>query len=177
MKRLLIAAFATLAFTATPGAQQLPAAANQTANIKRTPLQKFDVPGANYETVIGLAEIAPNANIGRHTHPGIEGGYLIEGGMTLMVEGQPPKEIKPGDSWQIPPGTIHDDRAHAIDGAAEGHRVAPGRNRGAGGVPCVLRAGFAAGARRGRRVNGTGERHYRCGSSYPTPAVRGSALR
>jgi quercetin dioxygenase-like cupin family protein len=111
MKRLLIAAIAMLAFTATPSAQQLPAAANQTANIKRTPLQKFDVPGANYETVIGLAEIAPNANIGRHTHPGIEGGYLIEGGMTLMVEGQPPKEIKPGDSWQIPPGTIHDAKA------------------------------------------------------------------
>jgi quercetin dioxygenase-like cupin family protein len=94
MKRLLIAAFAMLALTAGSSAQQLPAMTNQTANIKRTPLQKFDVPGANYETVIGLAEIAPNANIGRHTHPGIEGGYLIEGGMTLMIEGQPPKEIR-----------------------------------------------------------------------------------
>jgi quercetin dioxygenase-like cupin family protein len=113
MKRLLIAAFATLAFTLPALAQQLPAMTNQTANIKRTPLQKFDVPGANYEAVMGLAEIAPNANIGRHTHPGIEGGYLIEGGMTLMVEGQPPKEIKPGDSWQIPPGTIHDAKAGA----------------------------------------------------------------
>jgi quercetin dioxygenase-like cupin family protein len=111
MKRLLIAAFATLALTVTATAQQLPAMTSQTANIKRTPLQKFDVPGAGYETVIGLAEIAPNANVGRHTHPGIEGGYLIEGGMTLMVEGQPPKEIKPGDSWQIPPGTIHDAKA------------------------------------------------------------------
>ena len=49
-------------------AQQLPAAANQTANIKRTPLQKFDVPGTNLETVIGIAEIVPNVLIGRHTH-------------------------------------------------------------------------------------------------------------
>jgi quercetin dioxygenase-like cupin family protein len=114
MKRILIAtALATFALTATTSAQQLPAAVNQTANIKRTPLQKFDVPGANYETVIGLAEIAPNASIGRHTHPGIEGGYLIDGAMTLMVEGQPPKEIKPGDSWQIAPGTIHDAKAGA----------------------------------------------------------------
>ena len=112
MKRILACiAFATLAFTTTADAQQLPSMTNQTANIKRTPLQKFDVPGANYETVIGLAEIAPNANVGRHTHPGVEGGYLIEGGMTLLVEGQPPKEIKPGDSWQIPPGTIHDAKA------------------------------------------------------------------
>src|ERR1700716_4525331 len=105
---------AASAVIGSPQAQQPPAPpamTQQTANIKRTPLQKFDVPGANYETVIGLAEIAPNANIGRHTHPGIEGGYLIEGGMTLMVEGQPPKEIKPGDSWQIPPGTIHDAKA------------------------------------------------------------------
>jgi len=113
MKRLLIATFAALAIATAVNAQQLPAMTNQTANIKRTPLQKFDVPGAGYETVIGLAEIAPNANVGRHTHPGIEGGYLIEGGMMLLVEGQPPKEIKPGDSWQIPPGTIHDAKAGA----------------------------------------------------------------
>jgi len=108
MKRLLIAAIAMLALTATPSAQQLPAAANQTANIKRTPLQKFDVPGANYETVIGIAEIVPNVNIGRHTHPGPESGYMLEGGMTLLVEGQPPKELKVGESYQIPPGAIHD---------------------------------------------------------------------
>jgi quercetin dioxygenase-like cupin family protein len=110
MKRLLIGAFAVLAFAAGSSAQQLPAAANQTANIKRTPLQKFDVPGANYETVIGIAEIVPNVNIGRHTHPGPESGYMLEGGMTLLVEGQPPKEIKTGESYQIAPGAIHDAR-------------------------------------------------------------------
>ena len=46
-------------------AQQPPSATQQTQNIKRTPLQKFDVPGTNYETVIGLAEIVPNVNIDR----------------------------------------------------------------------------------------------------------------
>lgn len=105
MKRLFAAvAIATLALTGS-------ALAQAGGPIKRTPLQKFDVPGPNHETVMGLAEIAPNANIGRHSHPGIEGGYLIEGSMTLMVEGQPPREIKPGDSWQIPNGTIHDAKA------------------------------------------------------------------
>jgi quercetin dioxygenase-like cupin family protein len=113
MKRLLIAAFATLAFTLPALAQQLPAMTNQTANIKRTPLQKFDVPGTNYETVIGIAEIVPNVNIGRHTHPGPESGYMLEGEMTLLVEGQPPLALKTGDSWQIPPGTIHDAKAGA----------------------------------------------------------------
>jgi quercetin dioxygenase-like cupin family protein len=109
MKRILAcAALAAFALTGTAATQQLPSMTNQTANIKRTPLQKFDVPGANYETVIGMAEIVPNVNIGRHTHPGPESGYMLEGGMTLLVEGQPPKEIKVGESYQIPPGAIHD---------------------------------------------------------------------
>jgi hypothetical protein len=44
-------------------AQQPPPMTQQTQNIKRTPLQKFDVPGTNYETIIGLAEIVPNVHI------------------------------------------------------------------------------------------------------------------
>jgi quercetin dioxygenase-like cupin family protein len=88
--------------------QQLPAAAQQSATIKRTPLQKFDVPGINYETVIGMAEIVPNVNVGRHTHPGPESGYRVEGEFVLYVEGQPEKIVKAGQSYQIPPGAIHD---------------------------------------------------------------------
>ena len=88
--------------------QQLPAAAAQTANIKRTPLQKFDVPGTNYETVIGMAEIVPNVNIGKHTHPGPESGYMVDGAMTLLVDGQPPLEVKAGQSYKVPPGAVHD---------------------------------------------------------------------
>jgi hypothetical protein len=36
------------------------------APIKRTLLQKVDVPGSNYETVTGIAEIIPGVNVGRH---------------------------------------------------------------------------------------------------------------
>jgi quercetin dioxygenase-like cupin family protein len=79
--------------------------------IKRIPLQKFDVPGTNYETVIGIAEIAPNVNIGRHTHPGLESGYMIEGDMVLLVEGQPDKPMKVGESYQVPAGAVHDARS------------------------------------------------------------------
>jgi quercetin dioxygenase-like cupin family protein len=79
--------------------------------IKRTPLQKFDVPNTNYETVIGIAEIAPNVNVGRHTHPGPESGYLLEGEFTLLVDGQPPLVVKAGDSYKVPPGAIHDARS------------------------------------------------------------------
>ena len=92
----------------TTRAQQ-PAPAAQT--IKRTPLQKFEVPGTNYETVIGLAEIVPNVSIGRHTHPGPESGYMLEGEMVLMVQGQPDKVVKAGESYQVPPGAVHDGRS------------------------------------------------------------------
>lgn len=51
-------------------AQQLPAATQQNATIKRTPLQKFDVPVTSHETIIAMAEILPNVNIGRQTLPG-----------------------------------------------------------------------------------------------------------
>jgi len=87
-------------------------AAQQAASappIKRTVLQRLDVPGSsNYETITGIAEIAPNVNIGRHTHPGAETGYLIDGSMTLIVEGKAPLALKAGDSYQIPVNAIHD---------------------------------------------------------------------
>jgi len=84
--------------------------AQQPVPIKRTPLQKFDVPNTSYETVIGIAEIAPNVNVGRHTHPGPESGYLLEGDFTLLVEGQAPKPLKAGESYQVPAGAVHDAR-------------------------------------------------------------------
>src|ERR1700755_1995810 len=108
MKILICAALATVAMFGAAGAQQLPVATQQTATIKRTPLQKFEVPGTNYETVVGIAEIVPNVNVGRHTHPGPESGYMLEGEMTLLVEGQPPLPLKVGDSYKIPSGAVHD---------------------------------------------------------------------
>jgi len=79
--------------------------------IKRTLLQKVDVPTGSYETITGIAEISPNVNIGRHTHFGPETGYVMEGDMVLLVDGKPPLPLKAGDSYQVPPGAAHDARA------------------------------------------------------------------
>lgn len=105
MSRLLCAMLIMLAAAGLAHAQQAPAA------IKRTLLQKFDVPGTNYETVIATAEVGANTNIGRHTHFGPESGYMLEGEMSLLIDGQPPKTIKAGESYQIPAGAIHDGRS------------------------------------------------------------------
>ena len=87
--------------------------AAQPETIKRTPLQRFDVPGTAYETVIGIAEIAPNVSIGRHTHPGPESGYIIEGSLELLIDGEPPRQLKVGDSYKVPPRAIHDAKTGA----------------------------------------------------------------
>ena len=77
----------------------------QTPGIKRTILLRTDDPGAPaYEAVMGIAEIAPGAMAGRHRHPGIEIGYILEGSVTLEHEGQPAKALKAGDSFKNEPG-------------------------------------------------------------------------
>ena len=103
------AAFVALAAVNPKAAQQnLPTLTTQTQGIKRIPLQRFEVPGTGYETIIGIAEIGPNVTIGRHTHPGPESGYLIEGSFELLLDGQPAKTLKAGDSYAVPPRAIHD---------------------------------------------------------------------
>jgi quercetin dioxygenase-like cupin family protein len=113
-KVVICSVLLTFSVMALPsGAQQPPLMVQQTQNIKRTPLQKFDVPGINYETIIGLAEIVPNVNIGRHTHPGPESGFMLEGDFVLLVEGNAPLPVKAGESYKVPPGAIHDARTGA----------------------------------------------------------------
>jgi quercetin dioxygenase-like cupin family protein len=110
-------ALAVLAWTNPIAAQQAPSTvASLSPSIKRIPLQRFDVPGTAYETVIGIAEIAPNVSTGRHTHPGPESGYVIEGGFQLLIDGEAPRLLKAGDSYKLAPRTIHDAKA-GPDGA------------------------------------------------------------
>lgn len=103
-KLILCAALVALGIGSTLNAQA--------PTIKRSVLQKVDVPdGKKYEVVLGFAELPAGVAIGKHTHPGVEQGTLIEGELILMVEGQPDKTFKPGDSWQIPIGAVHDAKA------------------------------------------------------------------
>ena len=82
----------------------------QQTGIKRTPLQKLDFP-AGYNTITAIAEVPAGGAAGRHTHPGAETGYVLEGELELVIDGQPPMKIKAGESYQIPEGAIHDAKA------------------------------------------------------------------
>ena len=83
------------------------AAFAQQAAIKRTPLQKAEFPDG-FVSVSGIAEVPAGAFAGRHTHPGVELSYVLEGEIDLIVEGKPDQHLKPGDSYQMAPGVAHD---------------------------------------------------------------------
>ncbi len=82
----------------------------QQGGIKRTPLQKVEFP-AGYNTITAIAEIAAGGASGRHTHPGAETGYVLDGELELVIDGKPPLKLKAGDSYQIPEGAVHDAKA------------------------------------------------------------------
>ena len=79
----------------------------QAPGIKRTLLQRGDVT-ADREVILGQAEIAPGSSAGRHTHFGVETGYVLEGSVSIEIEGEVPKLLKAGDSYFIPAGKVHD---------------------------------------------------------------------
>lgn len=81
-----------------------PAAAT---GVTRKLLSQMDGPMPGYVTLNMEVEIEPGVSVARHTHPGIESSYVLEGGFELPVQGQPTRMLKPGDGFQIPPETPH----------------------------------------------------------------------
>jgi quercetin dioxygenase-like cupin family protein len=89
-----ICAIAGFAATAVGDAQA------QTPGLKRTILQKMDFPD-NYVTITASVEIDPGAAVARHTHPGIETVYVLDGDFELSVKGDPARKLKTGDSFHV----------------------------------------------------------------------------
>ena len=79
----------------------------QQSGIKRTILRSVDFP-AGYTTVTVLVEVAPGACTGRHTHPGLDSGYVMQGDFVLKVDGKPEQTFKAGDSFETQPLVPHD---------------------------------------------------------------------
>jgi quercetin dioxygenase-like cupin family protein len=101
--------FAACAICATVGlvATEVDVRAQATGGVTRKILQKTEYPGEKHASILVMAEIGPGTMVARHTHPGLESAYLIEGGGTLSVKGQPDRVVKPGDGFQIPPEVPH----------------------------------------------------------------------
>ena len=80
----------------------------QTGGIRRTVIQKADVSIPGREAVVARVELDVGVAAGRHSHPGDEISYVLEGEGELLIEGEDPRRLKAGDSFVIPAGTIHD---------------------------------------------------------------------
>lgn len=73
----------------------------QQTGIKRTILLTTDEPGSQtHEAVMAIAEVEPGASSGRHRHPGIEIGYVLEGSVRVEHDGRAAITLKSGDVFR-----------------------------------------------------------------------------
>jgi quercetin dioxygenase-like cupin family protein len=80
----------------------------QQAGFTRTALQDQPLSDPAKHVVQARAEFMPGVAAGRHTHPGEEIGYVLEGTLLLEVDGQPPRTVNAGEVFFVPAGVVHD---------------------------------------------------------------------
>jgi quercetin dioxygenase-like cupin family protein len=80
----------------------------QQPGIKRTDLQRHDLGVPGREVVQVRVDIAPGVVAAKHSHPGEEIVYVIEGSLEYRIEGKPPVTLRAGQVLFIPAGAIHE---------------------------------------------------------------------
>ena len=89
------------------GGFALPTPPTQQTGIKRTDLQRHDLGNTGREVIQVRVELAPGVAFGKHTHPGEEVIYILEGSLEYEVEGRPPITLEAGDVLFIPARAVH----------------------------------------------------------------------
>jgi quercetin dioxygenase-like cupin family protein len=84
----------------------LPVAQAQQTGSKRTDLQRQDLSAPGREVVQVRVDFDPGYVAPRHTHPGEEIIYVIEGSLEYEIDGKRAK-VKAGDVLFVPAGAIH----------------------------------------------------------------------
>lgn len=83
-------------------------AAQHTGAAKTTVvLQRVAIPGTDREMGMGVAEFPPNSAKPRQKATGPELLYVLEGSVTLRMEGQATRVFHAGQSFQIPANVVH----------------------------------------------------------------------
>jgi len=94
-------------------------AVQQAPGLWRTDLQREDLSVPGREMVQSRVDIGPEAPLVRHTHPGEEIIYVLEGSLEYQLEGQPPKTYNAGEALTVPAGVVHAVRNAGSGNAAE----------------------------------------------------------
>src|SRR4051812_19429263 len=76
----------------------------QQPGLTRTDLQQHDLGLPGREVVQVRVDFAPGVASGRHTHPGEEIVYVLEGSLEYEVDGKPAVTLKAGGVLFIPAG-------------------------------------------------------------------------
>jgi quercetin dioxygenase-like cupin family protein len=114
--RIAAAALTAAAIWAPIGAQ---AAEPSLGDIKRTHLMKENLSVPGREVIQVRVDFAPGVDAARHSHPGEELVYLIEGELEYRLDGRAPVVLKAGDVLLIPHGTNHAVKNVGTGNAAE----------------------------------------------------------
>jgi len=107
MKATRILAIAAL--VATTGLA-LHVAQAQQVGARRIDLQRHDLSAPGREVIQTIVELEPGTTAPRHSHPGEEIIYVLEGTWEYTLDGQPPVVLKAGEVLYIPAGTVHSAR-------------------------------------------------------------------
>ena len=94
-------------------------AVQQAPGLWRTDLQRQDLSAAGREMVQARVDIGPEAPLVKHTHPGEEIIYILEGSLEYQVEGQPTRTFNAGEALTVPAGVVHAVRNVGSGSAAE----------------------------------------------------------
>lgn len=84
-----------------------PGDSDPTAGVTRTLLQEHPSPAEGWETVQTLVQIPRHKESGRHSHPGVEVGYIVRGDVLMKFDDGPSLRLRTGDPFFIPSGAIH----------------------------------------------------------------------
>src|SRR5918992_1451440 len=79
----------------------------QPLGIRRTDVLRHDLGVPGREVIQVRVDFAPGVAFGKHSHPGEEIAYVLEGTLEYEVEGKPPVTLKAGEALFIPAGAVH----------------------------------------------------------------------
>ncbi|MXO04607.1 cupin domain-containing protein [Flavobacterium sp. HBTb2-11-1] len=75
--------------------------------VKRIDLQKHDLSTPGKEMVQARIDFEAHSAFGKHSHPGEEVIYVVEGSLEYQIEGEKPVTLKAGEVLFIPAGVVH----------------------------------------------------------------------
>jgi quercetin dioxygenase-like cupin family protein len=82
----------------------------QQVGARRIDLQRHDLSIARREVLQTIVELEPGTTAPKHSHPGEEIIYVLDGTWEYTLEGKPPVTLAAGDVLFIPAGMIHSAR-------------------------------------------------------------------